>query len=133
MRLVLDTNILVSAFVFNSANARNILQLTAKSHVVLFSLATFRELTKILITPKFSKIVKPEVISNFLINLERTGIFVVPTETISVCRDPEDNKFLELAVEGNAAFIITGDNDLLVLNPFRNIQIITPKKFLDKF
>jgi putative PIN family toxin of toxin-antitoxin system len=51
-------------------------------------------------------------------------------ETISECRDPKDNKFLELAVCGKADFIISGDEDLLVLNPFRNIQMITPDSFL---
>jgi putative PIN family toxin of toxin-antitoxin system len=133
MRLVLDTNILVSAFVFKSANARNTLQLAAKDHVVLFSLATFRELSKTLINPKFSGIISPETVKNFIINLKKTGIFVAPSETISVCRDPKDNKFLELAVAGNATCIITGDTDLLVLNPFRKISIITPKEFLDQF
>jgi hypothetical protein len=52
-------------------------------------------------------------------------------EEIKECRDEKDNNFLELAVSGNSDFIITGDNDLLVLNPFRNIQIITPKSFLE--
>lgn len=133
MRLVLDTNILVSAFVFNSANARDTLQLAAKNHVILFSFATFRELSETLINPKFSGIVSPETVNNFMINLERSGIFVAPSETISFCRDPKDNKFLELAIAGNAACIITGDKDLLVLNPFRNTRIITPKEFFDQF
>jgi predicted nucleic acid-binding protein len=53
--------------------------------------------------------------------------------SIDACRDPKDNKFLELAVEAGAACIITGDKDLLVLNPFRNIPIFTPAEFLEKF
>ena len=52
---------------------------------------------------------------------------------IDICRDPKDNKFLELAVSGKADFIITGDQDLLVLNPFRNIEIITINEFLTRF
>jgi uncharacterized protein len=54
-------------------------------------------------------------------------------ETIDLCRDPKDNKFLELAVSGNADFIITGDEDLLVLNTFRNIEIISVNDFLIRF
>jgi uncharacterized protein len=50
-------------------------------------------------------------------------------EKIVVCRDVKDNKFLELAVSGNADIIITGDQDLLVLNPFQDIKIITPENF----
>lgn len=57
--------------------------------------------------------------------------FIDIIEEIKECRDEKDNKFLELAISGNADFIITGDNDLLVLNPFRTIQIITPKSFLE--
>ncbi|WP_228060419.1 MULTISPECIES: putative toxin-antitoxin system toxin component, PIN family [unclassified Coleofasciculus] len=59
--------------------------------------------------------------------------FVKITETIPVCRDEKDNKFLELAVSGNANIIITGDLDLLVLNPFQSIEILTPDRLVDKF
>ena len=52
------------------------------------------------------------------------------THRIAVCRDPADDKFLELALSGNASHIITGDNDLLTLHPFRSISIIPPALFL---
>ncbi len=51
---------------------------------------------------------------------------VAITEQIVACRDPTDDTFLELAVNGHADLIVTGDADLLVLNPFRNITIVTP-------
>ena len=51
--------------------------------------------------------------------------------TVTICRDPDDDMYLELALSGKADCIITGDPDLLVLNPFENIPIITPKEFLD--
>jgi putative PIN family toxin of toxin-antitoxin system len=51
-------------------------------------------------------------------------------EAIHACRDPKDNKFLELAVNGKADYIITGDNDLLILHPFRAIPVLTPQAFL---
>lgn len=51
-------------------------------------------------------------------------------ETIKICRDPKDDKLLELASSGKADFLVTGDNDMLVLNPFRGIEIITPRDFL---
>jgi predicted nucleic acid-binding protein len=56
---------------------------------------------------------------------------VQPSESIDECRDPKDNKYLELAISGHAESLITGDEDLLVLNPFRNIKIITALEFLD--
>ncbi len=65
--------------------------------------------------------------------LVRIGEFIEPKIEITESRDPKDNKFLELAVAGNADCIVTGDNDLLELHPFRNIRIITPKEFLTQF
>jgi predicted nucleic acid-binding protein len=49
---------------------------------------------------------------------------------VHACRDPKDDKFLQLAVNGNADFIIAGDDDLLVLNPFHGFPIITPASYL---
>ena len=54
------------------------------------------------------------------------------SETIIACRDLKDDKLLELAVSGNVDFLVTGDKDLLVLNPFRGVEIIAPREFLDK-
>jgi predicted nucleic acid-binding protein len=51
-------------------------------------------------------------------------------EVITACRDPKDNKFLELAVSGQATHLISGDPDLLVLSPFRGIPIVTPQAFV---
>lgn len=50
---------------------------------------------------------------------------------ITACRDPKDDKFLELAVSGRATHIISGDTDLLTLNPFRGIAILPPRAFLE--
>ncbi|WP_237741288.1 putative toxin-antitoxin system toxin component, PIN family [Geminocystis herdmanii] len=66
----------------------------------------------------------------FLTELRQKAQIIKVTETITICRDAKDNKFLELAVSGKADFIITGDQDLLVLNPFENITIIKPDLFL---
>ena len=54
-------------------------------------------------------------------------------ETFTDCRDAKDNKFLELAVSGKADCIVSGDADLLVLNPFRGIPILTPREFLTRY
>jgi predicted nucleic acid-binding protein len=52
------------------------------------------------------------------------------TSVITECRDPEDDKFLALAIDGAATYLITGDDDLLALNPFRGVAILTPREFL---
>ena len=51
--------------------------------------------------------------------------------SVHACRDPRDDKFLEVAVNGMADLIVTGDDDLLVLDPFRPTRILTPKQFLE--
>jgi putative PIN family toxin of toxin-antitoxin system len=63
--------------------------------------------------------------------LKEDAIFIEPTEIITDCRDPKDNKFLELAVAANADYIITGDLDLLILNPFRTITILKSGEFIN--
>jgi len=62
--------------------------------------------------------------------LIREAELVAVTEVVTECRDPKDNKFLELAVSAQATCIISGDKALLVLHPFRGIPVITPQAFL---
>jgi uncharacterized protein len=59
-------------------------------------------------------------------------MIVEVTEVVTDCRDSKDNKFLELAVSGGAQSIISGDADLLVLDPFRGISIVTPQVFVSQ-
>ena len=56
---------------------------------------------------------------------------VEPTSPIHACRDPRDDKFLEVAVHGEADYLVTGDGDLLALHPFGKVAIVTPGRFLD--
>lgn len=62
--------------------------------------------------------------------LVHAAIFVEPIERVQACRDPHDDVFLELALAGEATAIVSGDDDLLTLNPFREIPILTPDQFL---
>ena len=68
----------------------------------------------------------------FLIGLLTAVESVDTQDSISVCQDPKDNMFLELAIYGGAKAIVSGDRDLLVLSPFNNIIIMTVKQFLDQ-
>jgi len=82
--------------------------------------------------PNFNRYTQPEERNQFLLDLSQTVEFIEVTVQINECRDPKDNKYLELAVSGQAECIVTGDNDLLVLNPFRDIGILTAQEFLIK-
>jgi uncharacterized protein len=82
---------------------------------------------------KFDKYVALETRLEFLVDIQETVEFVAVSHTVKVCRDSMDDMYLELALPGKADCIITNDEDLLVLDPFENIPIITPKEFLDRF
>jgi len=96
----------------------------------LLSDATSQELQEVLTRSKFDKYISLDIRYQFLtkIKLESEQIFI--SELIKECRDPKDNKFLEVAFNGKATHIITGDQDLLELHPFRGISILTPRQFL---
>jgi hypothetical protein len=94
---------------------------------------TFVEIYQTFTRSKFDKYVSLEKRLNFIGSLRQKAEMVNITEIITTCRDPKDNKFLELAVSGKADLIITGDQDLLVLNPFENIKIMTVNEFLTTF
>jgi len=57
---------------------------------------------------------------------------IEPKAQITACRDVKDNKFLELAIDGGAHLIVSGDNDLLTLHPFQSLRILNPRTFLDQ-
>ena len=63
-------------------------------------------------------------------NTVASALLFNASESVEVCRDPKDDHILELAINGNALFIVTGDYDLLALDPFRGVRIVTPVEFL---
>ena len=98
---------------------------------LLVSAPIIHELNEVLSREKFDPFLLREERERFLVALLREASFVDITVSIKECRDPKDDKFLELAVSGNADVIVSGDDDLLVLDPFRDIRIVTPREFLD--
>lgn len=129
-RIVFDTNATISAFLFDDRIPGLALQKTLRDGDLLLSMEVAEELASVLRRDKFDRYVSRKVREEFLRALILQAVFVESIETIRVCRDPADDKFLELAVSGNASYLITGDEDLLVLKPFRGISILTPKNFL---
>ncbi|MBE9146259.1 putative toxin-antitoxin system toxin component, PIN family [Planktothrix mougeotii] len=133
LRIVIDTNIFISGLLLPASKAQQVFDFVTRSQILLISDSTFAEICQTLIRRKFDKYLSLEKRLNFIASLRQKAEIVNITETITTCRDPKDNKFLELAVSGQADLIITGDQDLLVLNPFRNIEIITVNEFLTRF
>ena len=131
-RFVVDNNILVSALLVKNSAPFQVISKIEKRGVILYSEETLLELNQVLSRKKFIKYFAIEEKQAFIFKLLEKAELVEIEESINICRDPKDDKFLELAVSGKADFIITGDQDLLVLNPFRNIEIITAKDFLSR-
>ena len=131
LRLVLDTNVLLSALLSPNATSRLVLRQAILRHVVLMSLAQWTEVQSILRRSKFRRYFTDEERRAFLDELDINAGWVAITRFFTVCRDPNDNMILELAVSGQADFIVTGDTDLLALDPFEGIRIVTPRAFLE--
>ncbi len=132
-RFVIDTNVLISALLFKSSAPFRAVEMVEMQGVILYSEATLNELEEVLSRKKFNKYLSLEERQIFLLKFISSSQLVSITEKIVVCRDEKDDKFLELAVNGEANIIITGDLDLLVLNPFQSIEIITPDIFINRF
>lgn len=130
MRVVFDTNILISALLFETSVPAQAFFAALDTGEILLSEMLVNEIDKVLHRKKFKKYISNEQREEFLIALVQSSKLVDVIEIIDVCRDPKDNHVLELAVSGGAQVIVSGDSDLLILNPFESIQIVTPRDFL---
>jgi uncharacterized protein len=128
---VFDTNILISALLFKDSIPRKAFDRALEKGKILISLDAVVELNEVLGREKFNKYVSEEERVEFLIALLQEAIFIEVVEVVTGSRDPHDDKFLELAVNGNAELIVSGDRDLLSLHPFQGIAIVTPRDFLE--
>lgn len=128
---VLDTNILISAVLFKASKARQALDKAQNVGMILMSSSVLLELEEVLFRPKFDKYVTQIERRFFLSNFLKTVEFIEVREIIKICRDPKDDKILALGLSGKAEYIITGDQDLLILNLFQGVKIITIEEFLN--
>jgi putative PIN family toxin of toxin-antitoxin system len=128
---VTDTNVVVSAIVSPRSVPAIALESLRKHFKILATFETLAELHEVVIREKFSKVPLADREALFTEYMEAVEI-IRPTILVKACRHPKDGKFLSLAVSGGANLILTGDNDLLVLHPFRNIDILKPKQYLDR-
>ncbi|MBE9198921.1 putative toxin-antitoxin system toxin component, PIN family [Nodularia sp. LEGE 06071] len=130
-RIVIDTNVIVSALIFSKSTTMQAFREAKQNGLILISVEILSELIDVLSRQKFDRYLSREIREDFLASLARETELITISETVDICRDPKDNKFLELAISGEATHIITGDKDLLELHPFRHILIVTPSQFLD--
>lgn len=131
MRAVLDTNVLLSAL--RGGRTRAVLRhLIASRFQLVTSPARSRELRTVLARREWREALDPADCRELLAIITEAGLIVHPTERITVCRDPEDTALLECALAARVDCLVTGDHDLLDLNPFRGIAILRPTEFLQR-
>ena len=131
MRCVFDTNVLVSALLKPESKPRRSVDAAVRHGKVLLLFAALAELNEVLTRQWLRQFVSEEIVRSFLAALTLDAELIDVDTRIVECRDPKDDKFLELAVSGGATHIVTGDLDLLTLNRFRGIQIVSPNSFLE--
>ena len=129
-RVVLDTNVLISGlFSTTSTPALAVEKAITKAQIVATA-ETLRELIEKLLQPKFDRYVSQERREALLQRVASIVEIVEVLQAVRASRDPKDDKFLDAAVNGRANVLVTGDRDLLDLNPFRGIAIVTPADYL---
>lgn len=131
-RFVVDTNVFVSAIALPRSVPRQAVDKALAHGLLLFSEATMAELAEVLFRSKFDKYSSIEARSLFLVQLKRASESVRIFQAVRECRDPKDDKFLEVALNGSADVIITGDADLIALHPWREIAIMSPAEYLNE-
>ena len=129
-RFAFDTSVLISALMLPQSKPRRAWNQGRRTGVILASHDTLQELDSVLRRPRLTAYISPAESTLFLTELARVVELVPITERVALCRDPRDDKFLEVALAGQADFLLTGDADLLTLHPFRGTAIITPTAYL---
>ncbi len=129
-RVVLDTNTLISRLLLPGSVPAAAVRKAVREARLLASEVTLSELADVLSRSKFDRYLSIAEREQFVRSLGRFIEMVAITHAVRACRDPRDDKFLELALNGSADIIVTGDRDLLALDPFRGIRIVTPARYL---
>jgi len=130
-RWVVDSNTLISNLLLPDSIPALAVRKALGTGDLLVSTSTLGELADVLGRPKFRNYLSDEERREFFQLLSRVAIRIEILRTVTACRDPKDDQFLELAVNGRADAVVTGDADLPALHPFLEIPILSPKAFLD--
>lgn len=129
VRIVIDTNAWISGFFYGGTLGKIVALLDEKDFVVVFSNQTLSELTEKFLEKGREQGSLDEAVT-FLAEVNQKGFFVYPAEKVAICRDPDDDKFLDVALEAKADYLISGDKDLQALRKFHQTKILSPLQFL---
>ena len=133
MRVVLDTNVIISATLIRGGNEDQILRAWQRGvFELVFSPPILEELGRALFYETLRKFrwMTEEEITELLQTLAQGSVLVSGRVKVKASRDPDDDKFLAAAAEAQARFVVTGDRDLLDLKSYRGVRIVRPRPFL---
>ena len=128
--IVVDASTLVGAVIRPGSVPDQVVHHAFEADEVAVSAATLAELVDVLARPRLGRFVDPDARDEVLALLDVYGVFFAPTERVTDCRDPKDDKYLELALASGAETIVSSDVDLIVLNPWRGVRILRPADYL---
>ena len=128
MRIVIDSNIWISVFINNDSQSF-IKKIFEREIEIISSSRQIEEISNVLSRPKIKNVIAHELIEAFLILFLKSVDIVETKIKITDCRDEKDNFILEAAISGNVDYIVTEDKDLLVLNPYKTVKVVTAKEF----
>lgn len=123
---VFDTNSLISALLLKTSVSRKAFNKALDHYQLLISDEAVAAFDDVAGREKFKDYLEEGEREVFEELLHRSAKLIAVTETIEASRDPDDDKFLEFAIAGGAGVIVSGDKDLLVLDPFRDVRIVRP-------
>ena len=129
IRIVLDTNLWISFLI--SKKYKKLSALIEQSSIrLIFSLHLFEEFLEVVNRPKFEKLFSKSDISRLIDLFDAYGELVEVTTDVHICRDNKDDFLLNLSIDGQADYLITGDKDLLVIENIKSTKILTYSEFL---
>ena len=124
---------MVSAALNPDGTPRRALAAARAQGVIVLSEAVYQEIAAVLSRPKFARVLAEDRRRETLELLAAAALWFEPKEPVTDCRDAKDNPYLELALAARAAAIVSGDEDLLVLDPWRGVRVLRPARFLEEF
>ncbi|MEX1014846.1 MAG: putative toxin-antitoxin system toxin component, PIN family [Candidatus Paceibacterota bacterium] len=130
MRIILDTNLWISFLISSKYNQLDSLLFEEKC-TLLFSQELLEEFIAVAKRPKLRKYISREEREALLDTIDEIAEFITVTSNVDLCRDPKDNFLLSLALDGEADYLLTGDNDLLVLEKVGETKIMKIADFFD--
>ena len=134
LKLVLDTNTLVSAFFWEGNEAELFRKIEQGKANLYITIEILKEVEEVIKRPKFNEVMRkanltPDQIMQKIVSFSH--LVIAPKLNIKVCRDEKDNKFLECAESVKADYLVTGDDDLLSLKEYKGILIVRTRRILE--